>query len=83
MYGKRLVVGSVFMLTLVPLSIMFLLDQWSLRAWFVIAMTAFSGWGVGDLVALLLTRDRDSSRTARDLLRAYTAPPEEDRDESQ
>lgn len=54
MYGKRLVVGAAIMLLPVPVSVMFLLGEWNWTAWLAISMSSFAGWGIGDLIAVVL-----------------------------
>lgn len=63
--GTRLVVGSIVMGALVPVTIFLLLGLRSLSQLFTIAVCTFLSWGLADLLAMIMEKPRLRDRSAR------------------
>ena len=63
--GARLVVGTIVMGLVVPITIFFLLGLRSLTQLLTIAACTFLAWGVADLFARVLERPRLQDRSPK------------------
>lgn len=69
----------------VPVLLFVLLDLSRPIELFILSMTCFTGWGVADLIAMILTRRRLGDRSAREALEQWErnrAPEESSRESS-
>lgn len=71
MTGTRLATGTIAMGVVVPVLLFVLLDLSRPIELFILSITCFIGWGVADLVAMILTRRRLEDRSARDALEQW------------
>lgn len=55
----------------VPVLLFVLLDLSRPIELFILSMTCFVGWGVADLIALILSRKRLDDRSARDAIEQW------------
>ncbi|MCU1349928.1 MAG: hypothetical protein JWO56_2958 [Acidobacteria bacterium] len=69
MSGARLIVGTIFMGVLLPLTIFLLLGLHTIPQFLTIAASSFLAWGAGDLLATILERPRLQNRSPRDAFR--------------
>jgi Kef-type K+ transport system membrane component KefB len=69
MSGKRLLVGTIVMGVLVPLTIFYLLHLDTLGQLFAVAATTFTAWGAADLLARILERPRLKDRSPGQAIR--------------
>ncbi|HUP49918.1 MAG TPA: hypothetical protein VNA04_14115 [Thermoanaerobaculia bacterium] len=65
MSGARLLVGSIVMAVVVPITIFLLLGLDTFAQLFTIAACTFLAWGVADLLARILEKPRLEDRTPR------------------
>ena len=63
MSGPRLIVGIIVMGIAVPATIFFLLGLHTPSQFFTIAATTFLAWGLADLLASILERQRLENRS--------------------
>lgn len=68
MTGARLGTGAIAMGVIVPVLLFVLLDLSKPLELFILSATCFVGWGVADLVALILSKRRLVNRTPRQAL---------------
>ncbi|MDX1583067.1 MAG: hypothetical protein R3338_05630 [Thermoanaerobaculia bacterium] len=71
MTGARLLTGAIAMGAIVPVLLFVLLDLSRPIELFVLSITCFVGWGVADLIAVILSRTRIEDRTAREALEQW------------
>jgi hypothetical protein len=63
--GRRLLIGTIVMGVITPVTIFLLLGLSTFAQLFTIAACTFLTWGVADLLSLILERPRLKNRSAR------------------
>ncbi len=79
MTGIRLVTGTIAMGVVVPVLLFVLLDLSRPIEFFILSITCFVGWGIADLIAMILSRRRLTDRSAREALETWERDRSPDR----